>query len=354
LSALAHLDNPLHAWPFVAFTIRAVEFFASWPFTSIPLSSVSILLVVGFYLLLFGATFIAKLPRPNLLRTLSKAARLSAGFILVTLAVTSGFTWQHVARQPDGMLHVTVLDVGRGDAVLIQSPSGRYILVDGGSSPIALSEALGRRLPILNRRIDWLVLGGTNNDQIAGLTGLVERHPIGNVLLAGSAGRSAYRRLIDELTEAGCPIVPAQEGQRLELGDGAMIEVIAVGERGAILLITFNRARILLSPGVDPSLAMNLARERSINGVTAALLADGGFSAVNPPEWLDQLRPWLAMISVEAGNSRGLPSPTVLEALEGTTVLRTDLHGWVELTSDGKQLWAEVERGLEDRTGENK
>jgi beta-lactamase superfamily II metal-dependent hydrolase len=60
------------------------------------------------------------------------------------------------------------------------------------------------------------------------------------------------------------------------------------------------------------------------------------------------------MISVEAGNSRGLPSPTVLEALEGTTVLRTDLHGWVELTSDGEHLWVEVERDLEDKVGENK
>jgi beta-lactamase superfamily II metal-dependent hydrolase len=98
---------------------------------------------------------------------------------------------------------------------------------------------------------------------------------------------------------------------------------------------------------------MKLAQERSIPDMTAVLLADGGFSAVNPPEWLGQLRPWLVMISVEAGNNRGLPSPTVLQTLEGTTVLRTDLHGWIELTSDGKQLWVEVERDIKDKINEN-
>jgi beta-lactamase superfamily II metal-dependent hydrolase len=52
----------------------------------------------------------------------------------------------------------------------------------------------------------------------------------------------------------------------------------------------------------------------------------------------------VALISVEAGNRGGLPSPETLASLSGTTVLRTDLSGWIELTSDGKQLWVEVER----------
>jgi competence protein ComEC len=342
------------AWPFVAFTIRTVEFFAELPLASIPLGDISLPMVAGFYLLLFGATTIKKMPpehRPKPLRLLSERVSLSAGLVLVALAVATGLTWHNVARRPDGLLHVTVLDVGSGDAVLIQSPTGRLVLVDGGPSSIALSEALGRRLPILDRRIDWVVLGGTDNDQIAGLTGTVERYPIGNVLLAGPAGGSTYRRLIDILMEAGIPVIPAQEGQTLELGGGARLEVVAVGEHGAVLLISYNRSRVLLATGADPSLVMNMAQEGSIGNVAAALLADGGHIAVNPPEWLDQLQPWLAMISVEAGSSRDLPSPEVLDALRDTTVLRTDLHGWIELTSDGEQLWVEVERKDGDEPG---
>jgi len=343
------LGRPLAwiAWLFVAFTIRAVEFFATWPLSSIPLGQVSLALAAGFYLLLFGATALAKLPldrRPKLLNAVSKLVSLPAGFALAALAVTTGLTWQLVTHRPDGRLHVNVLDVGGGDAVLIQSPTGRFVLVDGGPSPTALSDALGRRLPLLDQRIDWMVVGGTHSNQVAGLAGIVERFPIGNVLLAGPPGRSAYRRLINELTEVGCPITSAQDGQALDLGGGAWLEVVALGERGAVLLITYDRARILLAPGADPSLMTELARKRSIGPVSAYLLADSGFAAVNPPELLDQLQPWVAMISIETGNSRGLPSPEVLEALEGTTVLRTDLNGWIELKTDGERLWVEVER----------
>jgi competence protein ComEC len=74
------------------------------------------------------------------------------------------------------------------------------------------------------------------------------------------------------------------------------------------------------------------------------VLAGGGAEAVNPQAWLDLLDPWLAIISLQAGNQYGLPSPTVLERLEGRTVLRTDLHGWIRMSSDGERVWVETER----------
>ncbi|KPK88375.1 MAG: hypothetical protein AMJ88_19135, partial [Anaerolineae bacterium SM23_ 63] len=220
----------------------------------------------------------------------------------------------------------------------------RFALINGGPSPIALSEALGRRLPVLHRHLDWLVIGGTRDDLVAGLAGVTEHFSVGNVLLAGPPGRSAYRHLIDELTEAGHPLIPAVEGQILDLGDGAKLEVLAMGEHGAVLEITYHRARFLLAPGADPALVNELERKRSIGPVSAILLPDGGNTAVNPYGWLNQLKPLVALISVEAGNSRGLPSIEVLAALGGRNILRTDLNGWIELTMDGERLWAEVER----------
>jgi competence protein ComEC len=251
--------------------------------------------------------------------------------------------WQMILHRPDGKLHLTVLDVGSGESVLIQSPTGRFALINGGPSPIALSEALGRRLPILHRQLDWLVIGGTRDDQVAGLAGVTERFSVGNVLLAGPPGRSAYRHLIDELTEAGRPIIPAVEGQILDLGDGARLEVLAIGEYGAVLEITYARARFLLAPGADPALVNELEKKRSISPVSAILLPDGGYKAVNPYGWLNQLQPLVALISVESGNSRGLPSLEVLDALQSRNILRTDLNGWIELTTDGVHLWAKVE-----------
>jgi competence protein ComEC len=343
------LGRPLAwiAWPFTAFTIRAVEFFSTWPMAAIPLGQVGLLFVAGFYLVLAIGTALVNLPperRPKMIAALSGRVSLPAGITLAALALSTSLTWQMVVHRPDGKLHITVLDVGSGESVLIQSPTGRFALINGGPSPIALSEALGRRLPVLRRHLDWLVVGGTRDDQVAGLSGITERFSIGSVLLAGPPGRSAYRSMIDELTEVECPIFSAREGQVLDMGDGARLEVVTIGEHGAVLELTYDRARILLAPGAGPALVNGLDKKRSIGPVSAILLPDGGYKAVNPSSWLNQLQPLVALISVEAGNSRGLPSLEVIEALEGRNVLRTDLNGWIELTTDGEHLWAEVER----------
>ena len=338
------------AWPFAAFTIRSVEFFAHWQHAAIPLGPMTAATVAGLYLLLFGITAWAKMPperRPRLPihRLGSPWNRLPVWAGLAALAFSASVPWRLAADRPDGRMHVTVLDVGSGDAVLVESPTGRFVLIDGGPSSIALSEALGRRLPPMARHLDWLVLAATGEDQVAGLADVIERFPVDRALIAGPPGGSGYRHLMERLAQAGCPILPAEAGQVLDLGGGARLEVSAVGEQGAILLLTYARFRLLLGPGADPDLVAGLSREASFDRVTVALLPDGGYSAVNPPEWLARLRPWVALVSVEAGNRRGLPSPETLETLSGTTLLRTDLNGWIELTSDGQSLWVEVERG---------
>lgn len=74
------------------------------------------------------------------------------------------------------------------------------------------------------------------------------------------------------------------------------------------------------------------------------MLADSGCAAVNPAELFESVRPRVVVIPVEAMNKRGLPSPEVLDALQGITVLRTDLNGWIAFRTDGERLWVEVEQ----------
>lgn len=74
------------------------------------------------------------------------------------------------------------------------------------------------------------------------------------------------------------------------------------------------------------------------------MLADQGAAGANPTEWLRQLDPQLVLISVGANDSRGLPDPEVIQVLQGYNLLRTDRNDWIELTTDGEQMWAEVER----------
>jgi competence protein ComEC len=337
------------AWPFAAFTIRAVEFFARLPSASIPLGSFSFLTTAGIYALLFGGTALVSAlqaghPSIQPIEKLRQRISIPVHVGLAGLVALTAFAWRLSVQTPDGRLHVTILDVGEGDAVLIQSPTGRFVLVDGGASAVALSEALGRRLPLGQRSLDWLVISGTRETQIAGLIGNLERFPPRSVLIAGPPGGGPYRRLIHDIAQAAIPVHHASAGHTLELGRGAELEVTGVGAQGAVLTLRYEHAHVVLAAGADPELVQRLIGRRAPAKAHALLLTDGGYAAVNPPDWLAQVDPWVAMISVQAGDRRGLPPPETLDNLAGRTVLRTDLHGWIELTTDGEHLWAERER----------
>jgi competence protein ComEC len=76
----------------------------------------------------------------------------------------------------------------------------------------------------------------------------------------------------------------------------------------------------------------------------ALLLAQSGYTPLNPPEWIARWQPQVILLSVEAGDEEGRPDVETLAAIEGYTVLRTDRNGWIRLSTDGERLWVEVER----------
>ena len=345
------LGRPLAwlAWPFAAYTVRVVELFAALPAAAISLGDAGVLPIALMYVVLFGITWAAWLPQERRPRILERfrapiVSRLPVGAAALGLSLLAGIVWTAAADRPDGLLRISVLDVGGGDAVLIETPTGRHLLLDSGPSPVSLSDALGRRLSSLGESLDWVVLAGSDDAQVAGLSGVLERFPMQGALVGGRPGSATYRRLIDSLEERSVPIVQALQGQALDLGGGARLEVVAASGRSAAFLLTFGELRVLLAPVADQGLISTLHESSRLGPVTAALLPDGGSASANPAEWIREIHPWIALFSVEAGNRRGLPSPETLAALAGSTVLRTDLHGWIELTSDGEQMWVEVER----------
>jgi beta-lactamase superfamily II metal-dependent hydrolase len=94
-----------------------------------------------------------------------------------------------------------------------------------------------------------------------------------------------------------------------------------------------------------------LAGDERIKKVNAVLLSDGGNPAANPPQWLDDLDPDLVLLST---NTEQLPSADLLRQLMGRTILRTDIHGSIELVTDGGQLWVQVDRNPTDSPEDSK
>jgi competence protein ComEC len=327
------------AWPFAAYTDRAVVFFNSLPHGVIVLGEFSFLFVVVFYLILLSLTF----ARPRFKQALRPA--LTPAVIVAVLGISVFLVWSAAFRVPDGRLHLTFLDVGSADAILIQTPSGRSILVDGGPSPSELSSALGDRISTFARQIDWLVIASPQEQELAALPTVLDRFPAENVLWAGNVDASWSAGELDRwLAAKETPVTFAYPGAVLDLGEGARLEMRSVSPRGAVLLVEWQGFRALLPVGMNLDTLAELKNGKAIGPVTALLLADSGFGQTNPPEWITALRPQVAILSVLAGDPDGLPDQDVLDSLAGTTLLRTDRNGWITLTTDGAGLWVEVEK----------
>jgi competence protein ComEC len=333
------------AWPFVVYTIRMVELFDRVPHGTLFLGKLSIWFVIVVYTLLFSVTFGA----PRLSAWFQSAKRdqikipTGIGFVVLLLALL--LVWRAALAIPDRLLHITFLDVGSADAVLIETPSGKHVLINGGPSVTTLSDELGRRLPAFNRKLDWLIVAGTDEEDVAALPRVIDRYPPDAVLWSGNTQGSFSSRVLNEyLSVSDIPVTNAEVDQTLDLGEGATIKVMTAGPRGAILLVEWKNFRTLLPIGMSFEALDELRNGASIGPVSVLSLADAGYEASNPPEWIANLNPEIVELSVDAADQNGMPDSSVLESVKDYELLRTDQNGWIEITSDGAQMWVNVER----------
>ncbi|GAB4478750.1 MAG: hypothetical protein Kow0088_18910 [Anaerolineales bacterium] len=328
--------------PLVTYTIRMVEWSAALPYSSLRFSALPLFGVVICYLILFAVTKFWQE-----LRIVWRGLKPLP--IVAILSLLTVLAWQSALSAPDGKLHLILLDISTpsqsSEALLIQTPQGRYILINGGNSPSRLLEAIDRWLPLTNRHLDWVVLAGARQAQIGGIAELVERRRVENIWWAIPQGESSAASAIQRAAKEGdIPIISAQIGQSLDLGEGGQLSVIGLGERGAVFVLEWKRFRAFLPFGLDSELREEMLESGQLRPVSLWLLANNGSSWYNPTEFLYRLQPQLVWLSVAQGDWYGLPHAEIIARLAGFPLLRTDLNGWIHLQSDGEQMWVEVEK----------
>jgi competence protein ComEC len=229
--------------------------------------------------------------------------------------------------------------------VLIQTPSGANVLIDGGPSGGALSRALARQLPLFTTRIDLLVIAAPRDENLGGLPDLFSRYAVSRAVVTSVPGKSAtYQTLMEMLKDKKIETVSAADLPAFDLGDGIVLRVVREGARGSALRLEWGRASLLMPIGLDASDEVALLARGEIGPSTALLVADHGSDDATQDEWVAAINPQVAFISVGAGNPDGDPAPDVLQRLAGRTILRTDEHGNLTLLTDGRQVWVESER----------
>jgi competence protein ComEC len=287
-----------------------------------------------------------------------RGSRLSASVAWagVLVIVTSVTLWQALDGNDD-RLRLIVLDIGQGDAILIETPAGHRILVDGGPSGPALMQALGRVLPHDARRIDLLVLSHGQDDHVTGFVELLERYEVGAAVAGPLEGETAaYGAWRAELERRAVPLQVATSGHWLDLGQGIRLEVLApnhgaservddLNNNSLVARLSYGDVSFLLTGDVEAEGEQALLDSGQALNSTVLKLAHHGSEGSSTPALLDAVRPRLAVVSAGADNSFGHPSPTTRLRLAGTALLRTDLNGDLRLETDGRSLWASIDHG---------
>src|SRR3989344_8796842 len=116
--------------------------------------------------------------------------------ILLCLSVFASST-HSVASQKDGLLKMYFFDIGQGDAIFIETPSGQQILVDGGPDNKVLSK-LGEVMPFYDKDIDVVVVSHPHADHMVGLVDVLERYDVKNIVEAKEPYNSSEFRAWEE------------------------------------------------------------------------------------------------------------------------------------------------------------
>ena len=361
----------LPAWALYTAIVAAVRFGAGLPLASIelttPWDTVAAGCSAGAILVAtrFGSRFWrSKRPPPHRLAPAAahpgtchgdrRALRARRAATLALVAATTGLGLV-LAHRPDGATRVVILDVGQGDAILIEGSDGGRMLVDGGPDPSRLLSALGERLAPWDRRIDALVLTHPHEDHVAGLARLLRRFEVGRVYEPGMIGSAPGYQAWAEALEPGAP----RRG-RLSTGDRLVLDKVnltvlwpdaalvplrpadsgtSVNNVSIVLLGEVAGRRFLLTGDLEEEIEPKLVA-RGLPPLDLLKVAHHGSRTSTTQGFLDAVRPRIAVASTGVVNPYGHPAPATIERLERVArrVLRTDADGTVEITFDGNAV----------------
>lgn len=282
---------------------------------------------------------------------------LRLGILYIVVASAAALAWIAYEQVPPtagetAPLVLAFLDVGQGDAIFIQSPTGRQVLIDGGADRDVLSE-LARVMPFFDHSIDVLIATHPDKDHIGGLPHVLERYAVSTIIDSGREATSDVFDFYEDMiiSEEGATYHKAQRGDVIDLGGGSYLRVLYPDAQTQVDALDSNDASIVvqLVYGETEALLTGDASddiERRLVTIDAHLESDilkaghHGSKTSTAQEFLNVVRPTYAVISASADNSYGHPHAEVVERLvaASSTIVSTAEQGTIVFESDGEKF----------------
>ncbi|MFW5691211.1 MAG: ComEC/Rec2 family competence protein [Chloroflexota bacterium] len=333
----------------LSWTITVVRGFAALPWADQPLF-IHPRWIVLFYLLLLGwAAMDAIKPTWWLRLVRFVRTRTAAGALVFAGAALPLLLGAAYFARPADRLDVWFLANGHSSAVLIQTPDGAQILVDGGRYPSRLLTAIGDRIPFTDRALEVIVITQPDVFDVGALPAVLDRYDAGVVLTNGQPNIGAeYGDLLDALADQ--QVIVARQGTIIELDSGVTLEVLypteppeladSLDAGPLVLRLRYGDLSVLLPGDLSATGQQALLASGAWPAATVMQLPGHGGAGALDRDFLAAVAPQVIVLQSDPLNRLGDPDPATLDLLPPDVPrYRTDTDGVIHLRSDGKRLW---------------
>ncbi len=279
-----------------------------------------------------------------------RSVQVKGAAILVLLLATLCIWYAALREDHRGLLTVSFLDVGQGDSIFIQAPSGRQVLIDGGPDSSVLRQ-LGRVMPWYDHSIDVLVATHPDADHISGLIDVLGRYDVGMVVRSSAQGSTALSQTFTDTVETeNARILDARRGQVIELGGGARLEILFPDRNVArvetnigciVARLVYGTTSFMLSCDTTSEVERYLVQMDGVNLKSDVLkAAHHGSKTSSSALFLGYVHPEYGMYSRGCENSYGHPAQQTIDTFARFEIptLDTCEEGTITFVSDGKTV----------------
>jgi len=279
-----------------------------------------------------------------------KSTVVMGAALLVLLFFTICIWYAAFREDRHGLLTVSFLNIGQGDSIFIDSPSGRQVIIDGGPNASVIRE-LGAVMPWYDRTIDVMIPTHPDSDHVGGLIDVLARYKIGTIIQSSVQGSTAtWDTLEKSIRSEGANVITAKRGQIVDLGRGAYLEILSPDRdvpnvdtnTGCVVThLVYGKTSFMLSCDAPQPIENYLV---SLDGTDlhSDVLKAGhhGSKTSSSPLFVGYVDPTYTVYSRGCNNKYGFPHQETIDTFKkfGIPTLDTCTQGTITFVSDGNSV----------------